>query len=82
MRIINYSNEEQLMTLSFTELAPCGFEITGASGHQLVDRPAADDCRAALDEHGVVIYPLEDAPEAFRMAADTSAGAIRVVSLP
>jgi hypothetical protein len=29
-----------------------------------------------------VIYPLEDAPEAFRMAVDTSAGAIRVVSLP
>ncbi|GAA2438090.1 TauD/TfdA family dioxygenase [Actinomadura vinacea] len=44
------------MTVGFTPLKPFGVEITGASGAQLVDRRAADECQAALDEHGVVVY--------------------------
>ncbi|MFC5752911.1 TauD/TfdA dioxygenase family protein [Actinomadura rugatobispora] len=44
------------MAVAFTGLEPFGVEITGASGGRLVDRRAADECRAALDEHGVVIY--------------------------
>ncbi|XVQ06492.1 TauD/TfdA dioxygenase family protein [Spirillospora sp. CA-255316] len=44
------------MTVTFTPMEPFGVEITGVSGSQLVDRRAADECRAALDEHGVVVY--------------------------
>ncbi|QFG22259.1 TauD/TfdA family dioxygenase [Actinomadura sp. WMMB 499] len=44
------------MTATFTALEPFGVEVTGASCADLVDRRAADECRAALDEHGVVIY--------------------------
>ncbi|MBE1536735.1 TauD/TfdA dioxygenase family protein [Actinomadura algeriensis] len=44
------------MGVTFTALEPFGVEVTGASGGRLVDRRAADECRAALDEHGVVVY--------------------------
>ncbi|MEV5827038.1 TauD/TfdA family dioxygenase [Spirillospora sp. NPDC052242] len=44
------------MTVRFTALEPFGVEVTGASGGRLVDRRAADECRAALEEHGVVVY--------------------------
>ena len=33
-----------------------GAEISGMSGHDLVNRRAADDCLMALERHGVVIY--------------------------
>lgn len=33
-----------------------GLEITGMAGRDLVDREAADECQAALDRHGVVVY--------------------------
>jgi len=33
-----------------------GLEITGLSGNQLVDRVVADECLAALEQRGVVIY--------------------------
>jgi alpha-ketoglutarate-dependent taurine dioxygenase len=32
-----------------------GIEISGVSGRQFVDRSIADECQAALDEHGVVV---------------------------
>ena len=35
---------------------PFGVEITGATGASLADPVAAQECRALLDEHGVVIY--------------------------
>lgn len=37
-------------------LRPFGVEVTGASGRDLVDRAATEECRTALGEHGVVIY--------------------------
>jgi alpha-ketoglutarate-dependent taurine dioxygenase len=36
--------------------AQVGVEITGLTGHQLVDPRLAADCQSALDTHGVVIY--------------------------
>ena len=33
-----------------------GAEIDGVSGHELVDRRAADECLAALEQYGVVVY--------------------------
>jgi len=33
-----------------------GAEISGVSGHELVDRRAADDCLATLEQYGVVVY--------------------------
>lgn len=43
--------------MTVTPLGPTtGVEIAGLSGRQLVDRVVADECRAALDEYGVVIY--------------------------
>ncbi|WP_106401462.1 TauD/TfdA dioxygenase family protein [Actinocorallia populi] len=44
------------MAVTFTPLEPFGLEVTGASGGQLVDPRAAEKVRAALDEHGVVVY--------------------------
>ncbi|MEX5636919.1 TauD/TfdA family dioxygenase [Parafrankia sp. FMc2] len=45
------------MSLVTTKLAPkIGVEITGLTGRELVDRKAADDCQAALDQYGVVVY--------------------------
>jgi alpha-ketoglutarate-dependent taurine dioxygenase len=45
------------MTVTATELTPAtGVEIAGLSGGQLVDRAVADDCLAALDQRGVVVY--------------------------
>lgn len=45
------------MTVSVTPLGhEVGVEFTGVSGHQLVDRGAAQECQAALDRYGVVVY--------------------------
>jgi alpha-ketoglutarate-dependent taurine dioxygenase len=45
------------MTITRTELSPTvGLEITGVAGADLVDRAMADDCQAALDRYGVVVY--------------------------
>lgn len=49
------------MGSTITELTPTtGVEITGLSGSKLVDRRVADDCLAALDRRGVVIYREAD----------------------
>lgn len=45
------------MATTMTPLGPTtGVEITGISGHALVDRALADDCLAALETYGVVVY--------------------------
>ena len=45
------------MSATVTTLTPTvGVEITGVSASELVDRQAADECQAALDGHGVVVY--------------------------
>ena len=33
-----------------------GVEITGISGHELLDRESADDCLGTLERYGVVVY--------------------------
>lgn len=49
------------MAVTVTELTPTtGVEITGLSGSRLVDRAVAEDCRAALERRGVVIYREAD----------------------
>ena len=46
------------MKMTSTQIAPnIGLEIRGVSGHDLVDRDAADACLAALTQHAVVVYP-------------------------
>jgi alpha-ketoglutarate-dependent taurine dioxygenase len=53
------------MTIRATPLtAHVGVEIVGASGHELIDATAADDCRAALRRHGVVVYREVDIGDA------------------
>ncbi|MBY8862304.1 TauD/TfdA family dioxygenase [Nocardia sp. CA2R105] len=44
------------MTATFTTMTPFGVEAAGVSGDRLADRDAAEECRDALGEHGVVIY--------------------------
>ena len=45
------------MTVTVTPLTPnVGAEITGVSGSDFVHRRAADDCLAALQKYGVVVY--------------------------
>lgn len=45
------------MTVTVTDITPTtGVEITGLSGTSLVDKGVAEECRAALDRRGVVIY--------------------------
>ena len=45
------------MSVTVTPLTPhVGVEITGLSSADLLDRQAADDCLAALNQHGVVVY--------------------------
>ncbi|MEU1165116.1 TauD/TfdA family dioxygenase [Streptomyces sp. NPDC005921] len=43
--------------MTTTKLAPnIGVEITGLTGRELPARKVADDCQAALDQYGVVVY--------------------------
>jgi alpha-ketoglutarate-dependent taurine dioxygenase len=45
------------MVVTVTPLSPViGVEVAGLSGSQLVDRQVADDCLAAIEDHGVVVY--------------------------
>lgn len=45
------------MTVTFTPLGPTtGLEVNGMRGRQLVDPRVADECRAALDQYGVIVY--------------------------
>jgi alpha-ketoglutarate-dependent taurine dioxygenase len=45
------------MSVTTTEITPeIGLEITGLSGHELVDPARAAECQAAIDARGVVVY--------------------------
>ncbi|MQY21436.1 TauD/TfdA dioxygenase family protein [Nocardia macrotermitis] len=44
------------MTISLHPMEPFGAEITGVTGGELTDPAAAQEYRAVLDEHGVLIY--------------------------
>lgn len=45
------------MTVTVTPLGPTtGVEISGLSGSALVERSVADECLAALEQYGVVVY--------------------------
>ncbi|WP_306320051.1 MULTISPECIES: TauD/TfdA family dioxygenase [unclassified Streptomyces] len=45
------------MSVTVTELTPTtGVQITGLAGDRLVDKAVAEECRAALDRRGVVVY--------------------------
>jgi alpha-ketoglutarate-dependent taurine dioxygenase len=45
------------MSVTRAPLTPnVGVEITGISGHELLNRDAADDCLGALEQYGVVVY--------------------------
>ncbi len=49
------------MPTTVTQLSPnIGVEIAGLSGSRLVDKGVADDCLAALERHGVVVYREAD----------------------
>lgn len=45
------------MTIERSELSPSvGIQYSGLSGSDLIDRTVADDCLAALERYGVVVY--------------------------
>ncbi len=45
------------MSVTTEQITPeIGLEVTGLSGHELVDPARAAECQAALDAHGVVVY--------------------------
>ena len=45
------------MSVTRAPLTPnIGVEITGISGHELLDRESDDDCLGALERYGVVVY--------------------------
>jgi alpha-ketoglutarate-dependent taurine dioxygenase len=69
------------MATTVTQLSPnIGVEIGGLSGSRLVDRGVADDCLAALEQHGVVVYREADVSDADLVAFSRLLG--EVVILP
>lgn len=65
------------MTITTTPLTPhVGVEIAGVSGVRLVDRAAADDCLAALDRYGVVVYREVDIADADLVALSRLLGEV------
>ncbi len=49
------------MSTTVTKLGPTtGVEIVGLKGSMLADRAVADECREAVEEHGVVVYREAD----------------------
>ncbi|MFI9834086.1 TauD/TfdA dioxygenase family protein [Streptomyces sp. NPDC051913] len=69
------------MAVTVTELTPTtGVEITGLSGSRLVDKAVAEECRAALDRRGVVVYREAHLDDADLVAFSRLLG--RVVPLP
>ncbi|MGW1624417.1 TauD/TfdA dioxygenase family protein [Streptomyces sp. NPDC002172] len=69
------------MPVTVTELTPAtGVEITGLSGSRLVDRGVAEECLAALERRGVVIYREADVDDADLVAFSRLLG--KVVPLP
>ncbi len=69
------------MPTTVTQLSPnIGVEIAGLSGSRLVDRGVADDCLAALEQHGVVVYREADISDEDLVAFSRMLG--EVVILP
>ncbi|WP_406444706.1 TauD/TfdA family dioxygenase [Streptomyces sp. NBC_00631] len=69
------------MPVTVTELTPTtGVEITGLSGSRLVDRGVAEECLAALERRGVVVYREADVDDADLVAFSRLLG--EVVPLP
>lgn len=67
------------MPLTVTEITSnIGAEITGLTGPQLVHRQAADACQAALDRHGVVVFPRIDITDADLVAFSRLLGEVVV----
>ena len=65
------------MSVAEVPLTPhVGVEITGLSGAQLVNQSAADDCLAALDRYGVVVYREVDIADADLVAFSTLLGEV------
>ena len=63
-----------------TPLTPhIGAEISGVSGHELVDRRAADDCLATLEQYGVVVYRELDITDEDLIAFSRLLGEVAVV---
>ena len=68
------------MTVTVKPLTPhAGAEITGMSARDLVDRRAADDCRAALQKYGVLVYREVHIDDAGLVAFSRMLGEVAVV---
>lgn len=69
------------MPITFTPLGPTtGVEVSGLHGRQLVDAEVAKDCRAALEERGVVVFREADVDDTDLVAFSRLLG--DVVPLP
>jgi len=68
------------MSSVVTPLTPhIGGEITGISGDELVDRRVADECLAALEQYGVVVYREIDITDEDLIAFSRLLGEVAVV---
>ena len=68
------------MSVTRSPLTPhVGVEITGMTGSELVDRAVADDCLAALERYGVVVYREADISDADLVAFSRMLGEVAVV---
>lgn len=69
------------MSVTVDELTPTtGVRITGLSGHRLVDKAVAEECRLALDRRGVVVYREADISDSDLVAFSRLLG--QVVPIP
>lgn len=63
------------MSVTVAELTPTtGVQITGLSGHRLVDKAVAEECRLALDRRGVVVYREADISDSDLVVFNAAAG--------
>ena len=68
------------MTVTITPLTPnVGAEINGVSGSDFIHRRAADDCLAALQKYGVVVYREVHIGDADLVAFSRALGEVAVV---
>ena len=69
------------MVATVTPLSPAiGVEVAGLSGGQLVDREVADDCLAALEARGVVVYREANVDDDQLVAFSRLLGEVQVVA--
>lgn len=70
------------MSVTVTELTPAvGVQIAGLSGAGLVDRRVADDCLAALEERGVVVYREADVDDDQLVAFSRLLGEVAILPM-